>query len=90
MKITFTPLAKPHFPLLLKWLEAPHVKAWWDTDVHYTPELIQEKYGSYVDGYKQIGSERKPIHAFIIYFDDAPIGYIQYYNAYDLLRDGHQ
>ena len=43
-----------------------------------------------MDGYKKIGSERKPIHAFIIYFDDAPIGYIQYYNAYDFPIDGYQ
>ena len=33
---------------------------------------------------------RKPIHAFIIYVDDTPIGYIQYYNAYDFPRDGYQ
>ena len=90
MKISFKPLATTDFENLLKWLQQPHVKKWWDTDVNYTPELIQEKYGSYVDGYKKIGSERKPIHAFIIYFDDAPIGYIQYYNAYDFPRDGYQ
>lgn len=90
MKISFKPLANTHFENLLKWLQKPHVKKWWDADLNYTPELIQEKYGSYVDGYKKIGSERKPIHAFIIYFDDTPIGYIQYYNAYDFPRDGYQ
>lgn len=88
MNISFQPLATTDFENLLKWLQQPHVKKWWDADVNYTLELIQEKYGSYVDGYKKIGSERKPIHAFIIYFDDAPIGYIQYYNAYDFPRDG--
>ncbi len=71
-------------------MQQPHVKKWWDTDVNYTLELIQEKYGSYVDCYKKIGSDRKPIHAFIIYFDDAPIGYIQYCNAYDFPRDGYE
>ncbi|NBO24779.1 MAG: aminoglycoside adenylyltransferase, partial [Chlamydiae bacterium] len=30
MKITFAPLAESHFSLLLKWLESPHVKKWWD------------------------------------------------------------
>lgn len=44
----------------------------------------------YVSGYKKIDSERKPIHAFIIYFADTPIGYIQYFNAYDFPRDGCQ
>ncbi len=90
MNIRFQPLATTDFENLLKWLQQPHVKKWWDADVNYTLELIQEKYGSYVGGYKKIGSERKPIHAFIIYFDDDPIGYIQYYNAYDFPRDGYQ
>ena len=52
MNITFTSLTESHFPLLLKWLETTHVKLWWDQDVKWTPELIQEKYGSYVKGYK--------------------------------------
>ena len=90
MKISFKPLATTDFENLLKWLQQPHVKKWWDANINYTLELIQEKYGSYVDGYKKIGSERKPIRAFIIYFDDTPIGYIQYYNAYDFPRDGYQ
>jgi len=33
MNTTFQPLAISHFPLLLQWLETPHVKAWWDQDV---------------------------------------------------------
>jgi len=90
MKISFKPLSVTDFENLLKWLQKTHVKKWWDADVNYTLELIQEKYGSYVDGYKKIGSERKPIKAFIIYFDDTPIGYIQYYNAYDFRQCGYQ
>jgi aminoglycoside 6'-N-acetyltransferase len=87
MTITFVPLAESHFPLLLKWLETPHVKAWWDQDVKWTPELIREKFGNYVKGnkrskFKDQGIE-KPTHAFIIVFDDTPIGYIQYYNKHD-------
>ena len=90
MKISFKPLATTDFENLLKWLQQPHVKKWWDVDLNYTLELIQKKYGSYVDGHKKIGSERKPIHAFIIYLDDTPIGYIQHYNAYDFPRSGYQ
>ena len=90
MKISFKPLSVTDFENLLKWLQQPHVKKWWDANVNYTKEAIQEKYESYVDGYKKIGSEHKPIQAFIIYFDDTPIGYIQYYNAYDFSRDGYQ
>lgn len=55
MTITFEPLHESHFPLLLKWLETPHVKKWWpitpkldtsevgDQDVTYTMDLVREK-----------------------------------------------
>lgn len=32
MTITFKPLHESHFPLLLKWLESPHIKKWWPGD----------------------------------------------------------
>lgn len=87
MNITFVPLAVSHFPLLLKWLEAPHVKAWWDQDINWTPEIIRQKYESYTRSYKVLKLEdrriQKPIHAFVIALDDHPIGYIQYYNKHD-------
>jgi aminoglycoside 6'-N-acetyltransferase len=87
MTIAFIPLAQSHFPLLLKWLETPHVKAWWDKDVTWTFELIEEKYGHYVKGYKRLKLKgqviEKPVHAFIIALNDTPIGYIQYYNKHD-------
>lgn len=86
MNITFIPLTELHFPLLLKWLLAPHVKKWWDQDVAWTPELIQGKYGDYVKGYKQIDDMQRPVKAYIICMDDQPIGYIQLYNAYDFPR----
>jgi aminoglycoside 6'-N-acetyltransferase len=93
MNIIFTSLAESHFPLLLKWLETSHIKAWWDQDAKWTPKLIQEKYADYVKGYKTVILNSVPvqrlIHAFIIEIDDLPIGYIQYYNAYDFLRDNH-
>ena len=95
MNITFIPLAESHFPLLIKWLEAPHVKLWWDQDIQWTPELIREKYGHYVDGRKLIDNShrelaQKPIYAYIICLNDIPIGYIQYYNVHDFLREqGH-
>ena len=86
MKITFTPLAESHFPLLLKWLEAPHVKAWWDQGVTYTLDLVHEKYSSYVKGYKLVEGLEKPIKSFIIQHNQNPVGYIQIYNAYDFPR----
>lgn len=86
MNITFVSLTESHYPLLLKWLEAPHVKAWWDPDVTWTPELIREKYGTYVKGYKFQNGIPKPIQAFIIHVDEIPVGYVQLYNAYDFHR----
>jgi len=87
MIITFKPLQKSHFPLLLHWLETSHVKAWWDQDVKWTPELIKERFGSYVHGFKRLKLKdrviEKPMHAFIVCLDNKEIGYIQYYNAYD-------
>lgn len=86
MKITFVPLAESHFPLLLKWLETPHVKKWWDQDVAYTMDLVREKYISYIKGYKLINGAQKPIQGFIIHNNQDPVGYIQIYNAYDFPR----
>ncbi len=75
MKIKFIALSIFDFPLLYKWLEASHVKQWWDEDIINTEE--------YVEGYKLENGKKKPISAFIIYFSDKSIGYIQIYNAYD-------
>lgn len=86
MNIEFIPLAESHFSLLLKWLQMSHVKAWWDKDVDWTPELIREKYASYVNGYKVENGVPKPISAYIICVNETPIGYIQIYNAYDFSR----
>jgi aminoglycoside 6'-N-acetyltransferase len=91
MKITFLPLIESHFPLLLKWLEAEHVKEWWDQDVVWTQEKIQKKYSTYVKGFKRLelasGVIEKPMHAYIICIKGNEIGYIQYYNAYDFPRE---
>ncbi|MBP9876858.1 MAG: GNAT family N-acetyltransferase [Alphaproteobacteria bacterium] len=84
--LTFKPLSESHFPLLLKWLEAPHVKKWWDRGIAYTLDLVTEKYGDYVKGYKAVDGAQKPIEAFVICANNVPVGYIQIYNAYDFPR----
>jgi aminoglycoside 6'-N-acetyltransferase len=86
MTITFKPLNKIHFPLFLKWLETPHVKRWWDQDVIWSLDLIEEKYGSYVNGYKLVDSEPKSVKAYIVYFSETPMGYVQLYDVYDFPR----
>lgn len=86
MKISFQNLGEADFPLLLKWLEEPHVKAWWDSDIKWTLDLIRHKYTSYTQGYKLEDGVRKSIFSCIILVDGVPAGYIQLYNAYDFSR----
>ncbi len=85
MTISFRNLSEQDFPLLLKWLETPHVKTWWDSDVVWTMDKITQKYGSYVNQYKIENGKKKSIFSFIIVLDEQPIGYVQYYDARDFL-----
>lgn len=90
MSIEFAPLSKEDFMKLQQWLNIPHVNSWYGESKNWTLEMVLDKYSSYCDGLKLELGEMKPIHAFIIHYDEQPIGYIQYYNAYDFLRDGYQ
>lgn len=86
MKITFKAFSKTHFPLMLKWLNKPHIKQFWDQEITYTEILIGKKYTDYVNGYKIEDGEKKNIHCYIIYIEKEAIGYIQLYNAYDFIN----
>jgi len=88
-EVQFIPLQSEHFPLLLKWLETFHVKEWWDSDIHWNLDLIIEKYGSYVEGYKLERGIPRKLSAYIIVYQNKPIGYIQLYNAKDFAREDH-
>ncbi|WP_395461712.1 GNAT family N-acetyltransferase [Wolbachia endosymbiont (group A) of Therophilus tumidulus] len=85
--IAFSPLQKKHFSLLLKWLETPHIKKWWDPNINWTLKLIQKKYSTYVKRFKRLELKsqiiEKPMYAFIINYDGIDIGYIQCYNKSD-------
>lgn len=83
MTITFAPLTKNHFSLMLTWLQTPHVKPWWDRHMQWTLEKVEQKFGTYADGYKLVDGIKKPMHAFIIEKDKKPIGYIQLYDVRD-------
>ncbi len=87
MKITFVPLAESHFPLLLKWLETPHVKKWWDQDVTYTMELVKEKFGKHIHGLALSKNSNHKTYAYIICANKEMIGYIQAYNAHDFSHE---
>ncbi len=79
----FEPLKEGHFEMMLGWLEAPHVKQWWDSDTSWTIEKVREKYESYVQRYKIVDGRKEAIEAFVIVFKGEPVGYIQ---VYDLRR----
>ncbi len=66
MDISFKPLIQDHFPFLIKWLEVPHVKKFWDQDITHTIESVTKKYGGYINNDK--------IRAYVIYLTDKPIG----------------
>lgn len=83
----FIPLAVRHFPLLATWMNTPHVAPWWSEGRSWSLQDIMEKYTTYVDGYKIVNGQKKPIHGFIIMYDQTPIGYIQYYNVHDFGRE---
>jgi aminoglycoside 6'-N-acetyltransferase len=81
--IHFIPLQQKDFPLLVHWLNQPHVAEWWPENLPWTIKSVTQKYQTYVDEYKIVGDKKVPIHAFIICADTKPIGYIQYYSIHD-------
>lgn len=87
MIITFKPLHESHFPLLLKWLETPHVKKWWDQDVVYTLDLVKEKFGKHIHGLALSKNSNHKTYAYIICANKEMIGYIQAYNAHDFAQE---
>lgn len=88
-KIAFEPLKETHFPLLYAWLKNPHVKEFYDKNILWSEGLIRQKFKDYTEGFKWIQGAKKPIYAYIIQYEGNPIGYAQYYDAYDFPRDGY-
>ena len=81
LSLSFSPLTDAHFSQMLSWLEEPHVKQWWDPHVEWSEEKIRHKYIHYLsDGCPEI-LDRQKIRAFIMYYEDQPIGYVQLYDA---------
>ena len=68
--LSFRPLRPSDFPLLEKWLSAPHVTAWWHEPLDLAG--VHSKYGPRVDG-------TEPTHVFVIEHNGRPIGWIQWY-----------
>lgn len=76
-KFTFKPLQESDLEILCYWLDQPHVKEWWNDGL--THDEIKRKYRN------RIGDT--VVAPYIVYLDDKPIGFIQYYHA-DKVGDG--
>jgi aminoglycoside 6'-N-acetyltransferase len=72
--ITFRPLQRIDFPLLQKWLAAPHVVVWWNE--RFDISGLEAKYGPGIDGVE-------PIRVYVIQLGGVPIGWIQWYRWRD-------
>lgn len=72
--ISFRELGRSDFPLLQKWLAAPHVADWWNE--RFDLASLEAKYGPAID-------RSEPIHVYVIQRDGVPIGWIQWYRWRD-------
>lgn len=70
--ISFRPLTRPDFPLLLDWLRQPQVAAWWASD--QTSESVEEAFSPLLD-------LQSTTRAYLVLLDGGAIGYIQSYVA---------
>ncbi len=64
-RIGFAPVEQKHYPLLLAWLNAPHMREWWgdpDEELGFIRDMVEG---------------RDTTRPFLILLDDEPAGYIQ-------------
>lgn len=86
--LAFKPLSIDHLNLLHKWMQQPHVHQWLSDGKSWSFNDIREKYTPYTLGYKIEQGEKKLIFPFVIEFENRPVGFIQYYSAFDFEREG--
>ena len=72
--LSFRELGRSDFPLLQKWLAAPHVAVWWNEP--FDLASLEAKYGPAID-------RNEPIHVYLIEGEGVPIGWIQWYRWRD-------
>lgn len=76
-EIRFAPVTAADFPVLLRWLESPHVREWWDE-----PDIALDKIRIMVEG-------RDTTQPFIYSCDGQPVGYIQRWSVGDEVAGGN-
>jgi RimJ/RimL family protein N-acetyltransferase len=72
-RFLFRPLTEADLPMLLDWLNRPHLQKWWRDEI-MTTEQVREKYLPRITG-------REAARPFLACRDGKPVGYIQYYLA---------
>ena len=73
-RFTFRLLTRRDFPLLSRWLAAPHVRPWWREDPD--PAAVARRYGPAVDG-------QDPTECHLVALDGRPFGFAQRYRLGD-------
>jgi RimJ/RimL family protein N-acetyltransferase len=70
MAISFRPMTRADYPLLLEWHQRAHVEQWWTERT--TMEEIEEHYGPTIDG-------TEPTDHYVALLDGEPLGMVQTY-----------
>lgn len=84
LQLRFRPLSEADLPLLHGWLNAPHVRRWWDG-----PMSMSEV----VDKYRRRLEPGHHVHCCIVLDADVPVGFLQWYvigDEPDYLPDTHR
>ncbi|KTC90035.1 acetyltransferase [Fluoribacter dumoffii] len=79
--LVFKPLSEQDFILLYRWFKEPFINQWYAGRKHWSLEDIRNKYYPRVSGKDKVPS-------FIVYKDNLPIGFIQYYELKDHFPEG--
>lgn len=74
--ISFKKLSVQDIPLIHKWLNTPHVHAWYEKDRENPYEVVEEEYEKYITG-------EDKMDGYIVFIEDQAIGYIQSYKIWD-------
>lgn len=81
MKIRFKSLDSADLQCLYEWFQQPEIKHWYAKDQSFSKQEIIAKYSPRV-------KEEDKIPSFIIWYENKPIGFIQYYALLNFLPEG--
>ncbi|QBR84772.1 GNAT family N-acetyltransferase [Legionella israelensis] len=77
----FKPLRHVDLTLMHQWFQEPTINYWYAKNKNWSLDEIKEKYEPRI-----LGNEQVP--GFVVYQDNTPLGFIQYYVLTDSLPDG--